>query len=89
MYHVLTYISISIHIVYLTQYLYLYILCLRLPSTKDLDEVLQIHSIFINVSKGQLAKKEDLISSFGTDKSDQIIIEVHGHPFNTFIFILD
>lgn len=41
-----------------------------------MDEVLQIHSIFINVSKGQLAKKEDLISSFGTDKQDQIIIEV-------------
>lgn len=45
-------------------------------STKDLDEVLQIHSIFINVSKGQLAKKEDLTSAFGTDKTDQIIIEV-------------
>ena len=44
--------------------------------TKDLDEVLQIHSVFINVSKGQLAKKEDLISAFGTDKADQIIIEV-------------
>lgn len=45
-------------------------------STKDLDEVLQIHSIFINVSKGQLAKKEDLVSSFGTDINEQIIIEV-------------
>lgn len=45
-------------------------------STKDLDEVLQIHSVFINVSKGQLAKKEDLTSAFGTDKIDQIIIEV-------------
>lgn len=45
-------------------------------STKDLDEVLQIHSIFINVSKGQLAKKEDLISAFETDKIDQIIFEV-------------
>lgn len=41
-----------------------------------MDEVLQIHSVFINVSKGQLAKKEDLTSAFGTDKTDQIIIEV-------------
>uniref|UniRef100_A0A8C9LZQ0 Ribosome maturation protein SDO1/SBDS N-terminal domain-containing protein n=1 Tax=Piliocolobus tephrosceles TaxID=591936 RepID=A0A8C9LZQ0_9PRIM len=30
---------------------------------KDLDEVLQTHSVFVNVSKGQVAKKEDLISA--------------------------
>lgn len=41
-----------------------------------MDEVLQIHSVFINVSKGQLAKKEDLLAAFGTDKSDQIIVEI-------------
>uniref|UniRef100_A0A8C0WH60 Ribosome maturation protein SDO1/SBDS N-terminal domain-containing protein n=1 Tax=Castor canadensis TaxID=51338 RepID=A0A8C0WH60_CASCN len=29
---------------------------------KDLDEVLQTHSLSVNVSKGQVAKKEDLIS---------------------------
>uniref|UniRef100_A0A2K6MJD4 Ribosome maturation protein SDO1/SBDS N-terminal domain-containing protein n=1 Tax=Rhinopithecus bieti TaxID=61621 RepID=A0A2K6MJD4_RHIBE len=34
---------------------------------KDLDEVPQTHSVFVNVSKGQVAKKEDLISAFGTD----------------------
>uniref|UniRef100_A0A2K6R7R7 Ribosome maturation protein SBDS n=1 Tax=Rhinopithecus roxellana TaxID=61622 RepID=A0A2K6R7R7_RHIRO len=39
---------------------------------KDLDEVPQTHSVFVNVSKGQVAKKEDLISAFGTD--DQTVI---------------
>lgn len=34
---------------------------------KTFDEVLQTHSVFVNVSKGQVAKKEDLISAFGTD----------------------
>ena len=56
-----------------------------ISSTKDLDEVLQIHSVFINVSKGQLAKKEDLILAFGTDKADQIIVEVRkGIHFNNY-----
>ncbi|KAG3259744.1 SBDS, ribosome maturation factor [Ictidomys tridecemlineatus] len=39
---------------------------------KDLDEVLQTHSVFVNVSKGQVAKKEDLISAFGTDDQTEI-----------------
>ncbi len=34
---------------------------------KDIDEVLQTHTVFSNVSKGQAAKKEDLISAFKTD----------------------
>jgi hypothetical protein len=42
----------------------------------DLDEVLQIHSIFLNVSKGQVASKEDLNKSFKTDDQDKIIQEV-------------
>jgi ribosome maturation protein Sdo1 len=42
----------------------------------DLDEVLQIHSIFLNVSKGQVASKDDLSKSFKTDDQDKIIQEV-------------
>uniref|UniRef100_A0A4W6CVU0 Ribosome maturation protein SBDS n=1 Tax=Lates calcarifer TaxID=8187 RepID=A0A4W6CVU0_LATCA len=32
----------------------------RSGAEKDLDEVLQTHSVFVNVSKGQVAKKDDL-----------------------------
>lgn len=48
----------------------------RSRLTRDLDEVLQIRSVFINVSKGQLAKKDDLQAAFGHDKQDDIIVEV-------------
>lgn len=43
---------------------------------KDIDEVLQTHSIFINVSKGQIAKKEDLIKAFGKDDETEICKEI-------------
>merc|ERR1712062_475160 len=36
------------------------VLSWRQGVEKDLDEVLQSHTVFINVSKGQVAKKEDL-----------------------------
>ncbi|XP_017590766.1 PREDICTED: ribosome maturation protein SBDS [Corvus brachyrhynchos] len=39
---------------------------------KDLDEVLQTHTVFVNVSKGQVAKKEDLVQAFGTDDQTEI-----------------
>uniref|UniRef100_A0A8R1EA89 Ribosome maturation protein SBDS n=1 Tax=Caenorhabditis japonica TaxID=281687 RepID=A0A8R1EA89_CAEJA len=39
---------------------------------KDIDEVLQTHTVFSNVSKGQLSKKEELMAAFGTD--DQLDI---------------
>eukprot|EP00026_Physarum_polycephalum_P015490 Phypoly_transcript_16189.p1 GENE.Phypoly_transcript_16189~~Phypoly_transcript_16189.p1 ORF type:complete len:223 (+),score=48.97 Phypoly_transcript_16189:202-870(+) len=42
-------------------------------SEKDLDEVLQIDDVFINVSKGQTAKKDDLMKAFGMDDKKQII----------------
>ncbi|KAJ1912759.1 hypothetical protein IWQ60_009511 [Tieghemiomyces parasiticus] len=42
----------------------------------DLDEVLQIHSIFINVSKGQVANKDELTKAFKTDDADKIIQEI-------------
>uniref|UniRef100_A0A915JMS3 Ribosome maturation protein SBDS n=1 Tax=Romanomermis culicivorax TaxID=13658 RepID=A0A915JMS3_ROMCU len=34
---------------------------------KNIEEVLQTHTVFNNVSKGQVAKREDLISCFGTE----------------------
>lgn len=43
----------------------------------DLDEVLQIPTVFLNVSKGQTAPKEDLAKAFGKDKpTDDIILEI-------------
>lgn len=43
---------------------------------KDLDEVLQIHQVFINVSKGLVAPKEDLVKCFGSNNVDEIIKEI-------------
>ncbi|KAI9307596.1 SBDS protein C-terminal domain-containing protein [Cunninghamella echinulata] len=42
----------------------------------DLDEVLQIHSVFLNVSKGQVASKEDLKKCFKHDDTDKVIQEI-------------
>lgn len=43
---------------------------------KELDEVLQIHQVFTNVSKGLVAPKEDLQKAFGTTDVDLVIKEV-------------
>lgn len=43
---------------------------------KDIDEVLQTHTVFTNVSKGVLAKSKDLIQVFGTDDEDRVCLEV-------------
>ncbi|CAG9585201.1 unnamed protein product [Danaus chrysippus] len=43
---------------------------------KDIDEVLQTHTVFINVSKGQVAKKEDLMKVFGKDDQTEICKEI-------------
>ncbi|KAF2431344.1 Shwachman-Bodian-diamond syndrome protein [Tothia fuscella] len=43
---------------------------------KDLDNVLQIPNVFINVSKGQVANKDDLSKSFPSIKLDDIILEI-------------
>ncbi len=43
---------------------------------KDLDEVLQISNVFMNVSKGEVAKSNDLKKSFGTDDRNTIAREV-------------
>ena len=45
-------------------------------SEKDIDEVLQTHTIFTNVSKGQVASKEDLMRIFGTDKETEVCLQV-------------
>lgn len=39
---------------------------------KDIDEVLQTQTIFTNVSKGQVAKREELNSAFGTNNQLEI-----------------
>lgn len=44
---------------------------------KDLDEVLQTNTVFVNVSKGQVAKKEDLSNAFGTDDLTEICKQVN------------
>eukprot|EP00731_Ephydatia_muelleri_P023548 Em0015g1131a len=43
---------------------------------KDIEEVLQTHTVFTNVSKGQVAKKEDLMAAFGTDDQLEVCKEV-------------
>ena len=45
-------------------------------SEKDIDEVLQTHTVFVNVSKGQVAKKEDLVRAFGTDSQTDVCLQV-------------
>lgn len=45
-------------------------------SETDLDEVLQIHNVFFNVSKGQVASKEDLKKCFKTEEQDKVIQEI-------------
>lgn len=43
----------------------------------NLDEVLQIPNVFLNVSKGATAPREDLDKAFGKDKSvDAIVLEI-------------
>ena len=48
------------------------IVCLPACREKDLDEVLQATTVFSNVSKGLLAKHEDLQDVFGTDEEETI-----------------
>ncbi|THH32618.1 hypothetical protein EUX98_g1588 [Antrodiella citrinella] len=42
----------------------------------NLDDVMQIENIFVNVSKGELAKHQDLQKSFGTTETDVIVKEI-------------
>ncbi|KAJ2512706.1 hypothetical protein GGI11_002522 [Coemansia sp. RSA 2049] len=45
----------------------------RMGVEKDIDEVLQIHQVYVNVSKGQVAKTEDLEKCFSTDNIDEVL----------------
>ena len=48
---------------------------------KDLDQVLQTDTIFTNVSRGDIATNEDLITCFGTTNHRKICVEIikEGH----------
>ncbi|TDG53107.1 hypothetical protein AWZ03_000650 [Drosophila navojoa] len=52
------------------------VLSWRNNSEKDIDEVLQTHTIFTNVSKGQTAKKEELLKAFGAKDDTEICKEI-------------
>ncbi len=43
---------------------------------KELDDVLQTTAVFANVSKGVLAKHEDLVDVFGTEYEEKICIMI-------------
>ncbi|XP_051963081.1 ribosome maturation protein SBDS-like [Xyrauchen texanus] len=47
----------------------------RSGAEKDLDEVLQTNTVFVNVSKGQVAKKDDL-KAFGTEDLTEICKQI-------------
>ncbi|KAI9218922.1 SBDS protein C-terminal domain-containing protein [Blastocladiella britannica] len=42
----------------------------------DIENVLQLHSVFVNVSKGQLAKEDDLMTAFKTADHSAICLEI-------------
>lgn len=42
----------------------------------NLDDVLQISNVFVNVSKGEVAKTQDLQKAFGTVERDDVVKEV-------------
>ncbi|KAI9572621.1 Shwachman-Bodian-diamond syndrome protein [Boletus coccyginus] len=42
----------------------------------DLDDVLQISNVFTNVSKGEVAKSNDLQKAFGTSSVDEVVKEI-------------
>ncbi|KAH8926777.1 Shwachman-Bodian-diamond syndrome protein [Atractiella rhizophila] len=48
----------------------------RSGVTKDLSEILQIEEVFLNVSKGQVAPKNDLQKCFGTADRDTVVMEI-------------
>ncbi|ODV58562.1 guanine nucleotide exchange factor SDO1 [Ascoidea rubescens DSM 1968] len=43
---------------------------------KDLDEVLQIHQVFLNVSKGLVAPHNELVKAFQKSDIEEIILEI-------------
>lgn len=53
-----------------------YLLFNIVHSETDIDEVLQSKTVFANVSKGQVAKKEDLVACFGMEDQPAICLEI-------------
>lgn len=51
-----------------------------------MDEVLQSHTVYSNVSKGVLAKSKDLEKAFGDDDQTKICLEVE---HNSIFFFSD
>uniref|UniRef100_A0A915MNR9 Ribosome maturation protein SDO1/SBDS N-terminal domain-containing protein n=1 Tax=Meloidogyne javanica TaxID=6303 RepID=A0A915MNR9_MELJA len=41
-------------------------------NKKNIDEVLQTQNVFVNVARGQLAKRDDLVECFETDNQLEI-----------------
>ncbi|XP_067647906.1 ribosome maturation protein SBDS [Eurosta solidaginis] len=52
------------------------VLSWRNNTEKDIDEVLQTHTVFTNVSKGQAAKKDELIKAFGKSDETEVCKEI-------------
>ncbi|KAL0723170.1 hypothetical protein Bca4012_037769 [Brassica carinata] len=52
------------------------VLSWRSGVEKDIDEVLQSHTVYSNVSKGVLAKSKDLIKVFGSEDHTKICLEI-------------
>jgi len=50
-------------------------------SETNLDDVLQISNVFINVSKGEVAKHNDLQKAFGTSDIDKVVSEASLSPY--------
>jgi ribosome maturation protein SDO1 len=49
---------------------------LRPSSETNLDDVMQISNVFVNVSKGEVAKTNDLQKAFGTSEVSVIVKEI-------------
>ncbi|XP_036335909.1 ribosome maturation protein SBDS-like [Rhagoletis pomonella] len=52
------------------------VLSWRNNTEKDIDEVLQTHTVFTNVSKGQAAKKDELLKAFGKTDETEVCKEI-------------
>jgi len=48
----------------------------RSKVEKDVDEVLQTHTVYTNVSRAERADKHDLLEVFGTDDEDKVCLMI-------------
>ena len=63
----------QLHLYSICTYIFVSFCILR---EKDLDEVLQSAAVFTNVSKGQVAKPDEVKKIFGKDDMKEICLEV-------------